>query len=1095
MNDYAPYAHLEIPLRALPSDRYAATIIARVIDRVLAPASILDLGCGNGVWLDELAGDGTRFIQGVEEMAFVPRDLAVDPSCILNASLAEPLTLNRAFDLVLCLEGPDHIEPQFAQTLVDNCVRHGETVLFSTGLPGPSGGDRYEQPNTTSWIDLFRNRSFVDLDLIRPLIWHDPRIPFWYRQNLLLFVRGDSPRLPQLRAETERVASFSPLSRLEPTANYSVSFLAELDERRLRELERRLVWQAEQLDQAIAAEQSRRTEIQGLSAELARQRRAAESFRQDRQALQEHTNKLATYVRALQRDLETATAKELSRREEVRSLSDALKKERRQAATLKSERQTLQDHSDALSVYVEALQREMATATTELERAQSITAVLRQEKAIILSSTLWRATGPLRALGRALPLSLRLRLRHLLQSFGHLARSLSGMNVRRRQRDKRRASVAPAEADGEPTPARIEEQRRVVIISGEAHTPGHTYRVLRLAEAVAACGASASWMRIEDYDKRRDEVANAQIVIIWRAPYSTTTAAIMKAARNAGAKVVYDLDDLMLKPELARIDIIDGIRSQGFNVEQTALFFARVQKLMLLADICTCTTNELADHIREYQKIAYVLPNGFDEPLHLTARLAVRDRRAVPADPIVRIGYAGGSRTHQRDFGQAVPAIARILNERPECRLVLFRDRESREPIVNPAEFPALMPHRHQIEWHEMVPLERLPGEIAGFDINIVPLEAGNPFCEAKSELKYFEAALVEVCTVASHTGPLGRVIRDRITGRLVDSADAWYVALNELAGDRALRERMAHAAYLDVLWRFGPRRREELVRSLLDLLAGGDVAARAFELDLRRSNRPTPEFDIPQSEIMFRADSERPTDVSVIVPLYNYAHYVTEALESVRRQTVEDLDLVIVDDRSTDSSLQVALDWTQRNASRFNRIVVMRNHRNAGLARSRNVGFDNAETPFVLPLDADNRLLPHCAERMLATLRSSRAAFAYPKIQCFGDSKHVIGDEAFSPVRFSGGNYVDAMALISKWAWAAVGGYAHIQSGWEDYDFWCRCVEHGFWGLQVPEVLAEYRVHKKSMLSTQTDRHENKLKLIRDLNAGHSWLSIPYRG
>ena len=85
-------------------------------------------------------------------------------------------------------------------------------------------------------------------------------------------------------------------------------------------------------------------------------------------------------------------------------------------------------------------------------------------------------------------------------------------------------------------------------------------------------------------------------------------------------------------------------------------------------------------------------------------------------------------------------------------------------------------------------------------------------------------------------------------------------------------------------------------------------------------------------------------------------------------------------------------------------------------------------------------------------------------------------------------------MALIGKWAWAAVGGYTHIQSGWEDYDFWCRCVEHGFWGLHVPEVLAEYRVHKQSMLKTQTDQHENKLRLVRDLNAGHNWLSILYR-
>ena len=83
---------------------------------------------------------------------------------------------------------------------------------------------------------------------------------------------------------------------------------------------------------------------------------------------------------------------------------------------------------------------------------------------------------------------------------------------------------------------------------------------------------------------------------------------------------------------------------------------------------------------------------------------------------------------------------------------------------MHPTEFPVLAACMHQIEWRDMVPLDRLPNEIARFDINLIPLEIGNPFCEAKSELKFFEAALVEVCTIASRTGPMQRTIS---TGRL----------------------------------------------------------------------------------------------------------------------------------------------------------------------------------------------------------------------------------------------------------------------------------------------------------------------------------------
>src|SRR6202035_5617488 len=109
--------------------------------------------------------------------------------------------------------------------------------------------------------------------------------------------------------------------------------------------------------------------------------------------------------------------------------------------------------------------------------------------------------------------------------------------------------------------------------------------------------------------------------------------------------------------------------------------------------------------------------------------------------------------------------------ERPHSRLTLFRS--ERAPLVDIEEYHLLAAVEHQIEWRLMRPLRELPDELARFDINIAPLEVGNPFCEAKSELKFFEAALVEVCTVASPTGPLQRAIREGETGKLADTVDA----------------------------------------------------------------------------------------------------------------------------------------------------------------------------------------------------------------------------------------------------------------------------------------------------------------------------------
>jgi glycosyltransferase involved in cell wall biosynthesis len=121
---------------------------------------------------------------------------------------------------------------------------------------------------------------------------------------------------------------------------------------------------------------------------------------------------------------------------------------------------------------------------------------------------------------------------------------------------------------------------------------------------------------------------------------------------------------------------------------------------------------------------------------------------------------------------------------------------------------------------------------------------------------------------------------------------------------------------------------------------------------------------------------------VTVIIPLYNYASYVEEALESVRTQTLATLDLIVVEDCSTDDLLAVALRWLEANAARFNRALLLRNHVNSGLGPTRNAGFDAADTPYVLPLDADNRLLPNCAAECLRVARETGAAIVYPVIR-----------------------------------------------------------------------------------------------------------------
>jgi glycosyltransferase involved in cell wall biosynthesis len=635
--------------------------------------------------------------------------------------------------------------------------------------------------------------------------------------------------------------------------------------------------------------------------------------------------------------------------------------------------------------------------------------------------------------------------------------------------------------------------RRIVFISGEPDTPGHVYRVLRPLMAARGLGLQADWVSIDQVGERLDLIAAAEVVVIWRAPVGPALFPAIEAARSAGAYLLFDVDDLMVDPALARREVIDAIRLNGYDEANVRDLYERTRQAVIACDGCLTTTEELALHMRDMNRPVWVLPNGFDEDTLSRARLAVRRRRLAEPDGLIRIGYAGGSRTHQRDLLPVTEALGRLLREHPDLRFVLFRKPEAGLNLVEIDEFPALAGLAGQIEWRDMVPLAALPDELARFDISIAPLEAGNLFCEAKSELKFFEAALVEVATVATPTGPFRRAIRDTETGFLATTADEWYAALQRLITDAPLRAGMARAAYHDCLRRFGPEQRADRLAAILSQLRTGRDAARAFELETRRamgsSHKP---IVVPAGEVLHLRDRLEQAEVTVVIPVYNYAAYVTEALDSVWHQTLGVVDLVVVDDRSTDDSVAVVQRWIEGQRERFNRIVFIRNATNSGLAFTRNAGFAAAETRFVLPLDADNRLFPRCLSACLQAIRAHPgAAFAYPRIQQFGMTTELMGVEPYAAMRLAAGNYIDAMALIDKSAWAAVGGYDHIRFGWEDFDLWCLMAEQGLWGCQAEGVLAEYRVHGNSMLRTMTDIARNKQMLIDEVQARHPWLAV----
>lgn len=232
----------------------------------------------------------------------------------------------------------------------------------------------------------------------------------------------------------------------------------------------------------------------------------------------------------------------------------------------------------------------------------------------------------------------------------------------------------------------------------------------------------------------------------------------------------------------------------------------------------------------------------------------------------------------------------------------------------------------------------------------------------------------------------------------------------------------------------------------------------------------------------------------TVAVSLYNYENCIRNALDSVLVQSQKNIELIVVDDLSTDSSCATALSWLEDNHTAFASVLLVQHLLNSGLASSRNTAFMLSSCEWVWVLDADNTMLPDALTQCLSVAVSSlpSVGVVHPLIQISPEPS------ASSPLQGNGvvwhrdhfihSNTVDAMALVRKSAWASVRGYTDIQGGWEDYDFWCKLIESGWSGIICPQILAIYNNHPNSMTSTFSLPSVQRLEST--LQSRHPWLS-----
>lgn len=198
---------------------------------------------------------------------------------------------------------------------------------------------------------------------------------------------------------------------------------------------------------------------------------------------------------------------------------------------------------------------------------------------------------------------------------------------------------------------------------------------------------------------------------------------------------------------------------------------------------------------------------------------------------------------------------------------------------------------------------------------------------------------------------------------------------------------------------------------------------------------------------------------VSVVIPCYNAGPYIDETVTSVRMQTFPDFEIIIVDDGSDDPLTMSRLDLLAADG------VTLLRTANRGVAAARNRGIEAARGRYILPLDADDLLVPHFLEKTVSVLEQRPdIGIVGCDALLFGAVSEVRRMPDVSPQRLLSENLLFATSLYRKRDWQAVGGYCEaMRYGWEDWEFWIALTTRGVRVAGIAEPLFRYRIRPDS--------------------------------
>lgn len=224
---------------------------------------------------------------------------------------------------------------------------------------------------------------------------------------------------------------------------------------------------------------------------------------------------------------------------------------------------------------------------------------------------------------------------------------------------------------------------------------------------------------------------------------------------------------------------------------------------------------------------------------------------------------------------------------------------------------------------------------------------------------------------------------------------------------------------------------------------------------------------------------------VSVVIVTFNFEKYIIEALESVKAQTYDNLELIISDDFSKDKTVGICREWVTENKDRFIRTEIITVEKNTGVSSNCNRGFNAAKGEWIKSFAGDDILLPNCISRFIEQIQTiNNISFLCSDAEIFGEvssAKRILSDriwldnsirriktlntykEQYKEFRIK--NMVCApSAFYRQSAFKSIGGFDEQIKLLEDYPFWLKATRKGHKIFFIDEKLVKYRMNGNSV-------------------------------